>query len=186
MPDFAIRWSELEARKPYASPFGVTFLDDSGASCGSLAVNGPDLVYYRQFQQAVLRLGGELFRHAAVEADADPQRRWLDLLTGRLPAAVVRAVTPGSVFDERARDRRFRFTVRLDPPHEVLVDAGVLADYQELQAMLAHHSGRLLRDVDVEAVEGVEERRTAWIAALERVLGRPSADDAMSAAWPWR
>ena len=28
MADIQVRWSEHEARKPYARPFGVSFLDD--------------------------------------------------------------------------------------------------------------------------------------------------------------
>ena len=67
-----IRWSEQEARKPYARPFMVTFTGDDGTDVGSVALNGADLLYYTQFQTAVLSLAGELFVDTAVEASADP------------------------------------------------------------------------------------------------------------------
>ncbi len=63
-----IRWSEQEARKPYARPFMVTFTADDGTDVGSVALNGADLLYYTQFQTAVLSLAGELFVDTAVEA----------------------------------------------------------------------------------------------------------------------
>ena len=61
MPAISVRWSEQEARKPYARPFMVSFTDDAGEPSGAVAVSGADLLYYRQFQTAVLALAGELF-----------------------------------------------------------------------------------------------------------------------------
>lgn len=186
MPDLSIRWSELEARKPYASPFGVTFLDDAGSSAGAIAVNGPDLLYYTQFQQAVLRLAGEVFIHPAVAAAADAQRAWLDQLASRLPAATPREILPASEFDERTNERRFLFSVRLDSAAGCRMDAAALVEYQEFQAVLAHHTGRLYRSRDVEDIEDPDRRRVAWMAALRDLLRRPGPDDAIAAEWPFR
>ena len=186
MPDFSVRWSELEARKPYASPFGVTFLDDTGATAGGIAVNGPDLLYYRQFQHAVLRLAGELFAHPAAEAAADAQRAWLDLLGDRIPAIAPLDVVPASFFDERASERRFHVTVHRHEAPGVVLDASSLLDYQEFQAMLAHNSGCLYRDLDIEAIDDPELRRRAWFGVLQGLVRRPRSDDAMAEAWPWR
>ncbi len=71
MPSIRIRWSEQEARKPYARPFMVTFTGDDGTDVGSVALNGADLLYYTQFQTAVLSLAGELFVDTAVEASSE-------------------------------------------------------------------------------------------------------------------
>ena len=185
MPDLSIRWSELEARKPYASPFGVTFLDDRGNSAGGIAVNGPDLLYYTQFQQAVLRLAGEVFIHPEVSAAPDAQRAWLDQLTPKLPSASLLEILPASEFDEQSRERRFRFGVRLDPGGECRMDAAALVEYQEFQAVLAHYTGRLYRSDSIERVADPEQRRGAWMAALRVLVRRPGADDAMSSDWPF-
>jgi len=181
-----IRWSELEARKPYASPFGVRFVDDSGADTGSVAVNGADLVYYRQFQHAVLRLGGELFVHAAVERDTDPEGAWLDVLQPKLGEFTPTAIEPRTYFDERVGDRRFQFVVHSQQGAECSVDSSALTEYQELQAAVAHLTGRLIRDRSIETVEDGEQRRRAWIAAVAELLRRPGNDDAMTEIWPWR
>jgi hypothetical protein len=186
VPDFTIRWSAIEARKPYASPFGVTFLDDDGEGIGGLAVNGQDLLYYSQFQQAVLRLAGELFGVDQVDTAADPQRAWLDRLSTKVPALDGLEVQPASYLDETAHERRFRFSVLAGAARdEVVVSAATLADYQELQAALAHLTGRLFRDPAIEAVEDPEQRRLAWMAALRRVVRRPGPDDRIAEAWPW-
>jgi hypothetical protein len=50
MPAISVRWSEQEARKPYARPFMVSFTDDAGGSLGAVAVSGSDLLYHRQFR----------------------------------------------------------------------------------------------------------------------------------------
>ena len=86
MPALSIRWSEQEARKPYARPFMVSFTDDAGEPAGAVAVSGADLLYYHQFQIAVLALAGELFADAGVDSQTDPQAAWLERLSGLLPA----------------------------------------------------------------------------------------------------
>src|SRR5438477_8888227 len=93
MPRLAVRWSETEAHKPYARPFMVSFIDDQDATLGSVAVNGADLLYYRQFQAAVMALAGELFRDELVERDPDPQRAWLDQIAALVPPAAALRVT---------------------------------------------------------------------------------------------
>ena len=40
MASLQLRWSMHEARKPYARPFMVTFVNDSGEQLGSVAMNG--------------------------------------------------------------------------------------------------------------------------------------------------
>ena len=186
VPDLAIRWSELEARKPYASPFGVMFLDDGGRSAGGIAVNGPDLLYYTQFQQAVLRLAGEVFIHPAVAGASDAQRAWLDQLTARMPAVTPLEILPASELDEQSGERRFRFTVRLQPLGECRLDASALAEYQEFQAAVAHATGRLYRNGAVEDVDSPQRRSAAWLAVLRDLLRRPGPDDAMAGEWPFR
>jgi len=47
MPAITVRWSEQEARKPYARPFMVSFAGDDGEVIGSVAVSGADLLYHR-------------------------------------------------------------------------------------------------------------------------------------------
>lgn len=185
MPELRVRWSESEARKPYARPFMVTFAGGDGDSVGSIAVNGADLLYYHQFQGAVLTLCGELFADPEAEASADPQRLWLDRLATLLPALAEVRVTPHSLFDER-QGRQFRCTVRGEVGPTATVEAQALLEYQEFQAVLAHQTGCLFRDAQVEAVEDPQARRGAWMHRLQRVVARPDASEAMSAAWPWR
>ena len=184
MPSLRVRWSESEARKPYARPFMVTFVADDGADIGSVAVNGADLLYYSQFQAAVLALTGELFADRAVEAAADPQGAWLDSLGALLPTLDGIAVTPASTFDEH-HGRVFRFSVT-SGASAASVDAAGLLDYQEVQALLAHQTGRLYRDPGIESVADPAARRIAWTAALTRVVSRPEPGEAMSERWPWR
>ena len=185
MPGLHIRWSEHEARKPYARPFGVTFFDDDGASAGSVAVNGSDLLYYRQFQAAVLHLAGELFVDASVDAAADPQRAWLDVIGAAMPGVEHIEVTPVSSFVE-PEGRVFELSVRIDTDHAVRVSAATLLEYQELQAAVAHQAGCLYRNRAVEAVDDPAQRHLAWMAALRECVRRPDAAEAMSEAWPWR
>ena len=184
MAEFSIRWSALEARKPYASPFGVMFVGDDGMGIGGIAVNGPDLVYYRQFQGAVLRLTGEVFRLSGVDASPDPQRAWLDLLASKLPGLEPLQLQGASFYDEQARERRFRFSV-LGLDADCHIGAPVVADYQELQAALAHLTGHLYRNADIESIEDSEQRRSAWIGSLRQILMRPDAGDRIAEAWPW-
>ena len=110
MPSMRVRWSESEARKPYARPFMVTFVSDDGTDVGSVALNGADLLYYTHFQTAVLSLAGELFVDTAVEASADPQRAWLDRVAGLIPALGEITITPKSTFDDH-QGRVFRLVV---------------------------------------------------------------------------
>jgi hypothetical protein len=185
MPGLQIRWSEAEAGKAYARPFMVTFSDDDGVIAGSIAVNGADLTYYRQFQTAVLALTGELFRDPRADVAADPQRAWLDRLAGLLPAAGGPRVIPMSDFDEH-HGRVFRFNVDVDAPRAATVDAPVLLEYQEFQAMIAHQTGRLFRDAAVEAVADADARHATWTATLRECVQPPSEAEAISTAWPWR
>ena len=113
MPSIRVRWSEQEARKPYARPFMVTFSGDDGADVGSVALNGADLLYYTQFQTAVLSLAGELFVDTAVEASADPQRAWLDRVAGLIPDIGAITITPRSTFDDN-QGRVFRLVISTD------------------------------------------------------------------------
>ena len=123
MPSLRVRWSEQEARKPYARPFMVTFTADDGTDVGSVALNGADLLYYTQFQTAVLSLAGELFVDAAVEASGDPQRAWLDRIAGLMPenrcdrhhAALDIRRQPGAGFpagDQRRKAAALRLSMR--------------------------------------------------------------------------
>lgn len=185
MPGLQIRWSEAEASKPYARPFMVSFSDDDGVIAGSIAVNGSELTYYRQFQGAVMALTGELFRDPRAEGSADPQRAWLDRLMELLPAARRPRVTPVSDFDDH-HGRVFRFKVEVNAPRAATVTAPALLEYQEFQAMTAHQTGHLFRDATVEAVADADARRATWIATLHECVQPPAEAEAMSTAWPWR
>jgi len=180
-----LRWSEHEARKPYARPFMVSFVDDSGSDLGSVALNGSDLLYWSQFGAAVAALSGELFVFDSVDSAADPQRAWLERLAPLLPAADAISVTPRSTFDHE-RGRVFGFAVAGDGAAEAVVDAPTLLEYQEFQAALVHQTGRLLRVPSVEAIDDGAPRRRAWLQWLRRVVVRPASDEAMTATWPWR
>ncbi len=179
-----VRWSEQEARKPYARPFMVTFAGDDGTDVGSVALNGADLLYYTQFQAAVLSLAGELFVEPAVESASDPQRAWLDRIAGLMPAVVVLGITPRSTFDD-TQGRVFRLVITADGGRAAIVDASGLLEYQELQAVLAHQTGGLFRDLAVEAVEDPGDRRRTWIGALRLLMSRPDPGEAMNEAWHW-
>ncbi len=186
MPEIRVRWSEQEARKPYARPFMVAFDDDAGGSLGAVAVSGADLLYYRQFQAAVLALAGELFSLSPVDADPDPQRAWLDLIASLLPPLEALELHPTSTFDhERGRVFQVEAAIpgRTDPAR---LDGSAVLDYQELQAALAHQTGRLYRNPVVEAIADPAERHRAWLAVLAGSLSRPAEDEAMTTSWPWR
>jgi hypothetical protein len=184
MPSIRVRWSESEARKPYARPFMVTFSGDDGTDVGSVALNGADLLYYTQFQTAVLSLAGELFVDADVEASPDPQHAWLDRIAGLLPQIGAITITPRSTFDDN-QGRVFRLVVNTDRGGAAIVDASGLLEYQEVQAVLAHQTGGLYRDLGIEGVEDAADRRRVWIGALRRLVSRPDPGEAMNEAWHW-
>jgi len=184
MPSLRVRWSESEARKPYARPFMVTFVSDDGADAGSVALNGAELLYYTHFQTAVLSLAGELFVDAAAEASADPQRAWLDRIAALVPALGEISITPRSSFDEH-NGRVFRLIVSAAGGRTASVDAGTLLEYQDLQAVVAHQTGCLYRDQAIEDVADVAERRRAWMSGVRGRIRRPDADEAMSETWQW-
>ncbi len=184
MPSIRVRWSESEARKPYARPFMVTFTGDDGGDVGSVALNGADLLYYTQFQSAVLALAGELFVDTAVEAAADPQRAWLDRIAGLIPALGDISITPRSTFDEH-QGRVFRLIVTDADGRTASSDAAGLLEYQELQAVVAHQTGRLYRDLAIEGVEDPAARRRAWMGSLRLLVRRPDPGEAMNEAWHW-
>jgi hypothetical protein len=185
VPSVAVRWSDAEARKPYARPYMVTFSDDAGSAAGNIAVSGADLLYYHQFQAAVLALGGELFRDPQVEAAADTQRAWLDRVAEMLPAINDFSVRPLSAFDDH-HGRVFHLEVRCDGGRMATVDAATLFEYQEFQAAVAHQAGCLYRNSAVESVADVQHRRATWAEQLRDRLARPSPDEAMTGIWPWR
>ncbi|HAW10461.1 MAG: hypothetical protein ABSC16_06080 [Candidatus Dormibacteria bacterium] len=186
MPAISVRWSEQEARKPYARPFMVSFADDAGEVIGSVAVSGADLLYYRQFQAAVLALAGELFVDGALDAEPDAQAAWLERLSALLPAVESLELRPVSTFDHD-RGRVFHVEARVPGcPDPARVEAPAVLEYQELQATLAHQTGRLYRNRDIEAVVDPDQRQRAWLRLLGDLLERPGADEAMAGAWPWR
>ncbi|HYA00454.1 MAG TPA: hypothetical protein VEK76_08900 [Candidatus Binatia bacterium] len=186
MPEISIRWSEHEARKPYARPFMVAFHDDAGEWLGAVALSGADLLYYRQFQAAVLALSGELFADDATETAPDPQRAWLDRLAPLLPGMDELRMRPVSSFDH---DRGRVFHVEAARPgtgEPARLDAPAVLEYQELQAALAHQTGRLYRNPEIEAVADPAERHRAWLSFLASALARPEEGEAMTVTWPWR
>jgi len=180
-----VRWSEHEARKPYARPFGVTFIGDDGAALGSVAMSGADLLYLRQFQAAVLSLTGELFDDESVTSAPDPQRAWLDRIAALVPSLPDFTVLPESTFDEHS-GREFHFTVCVGGAPRCAVDARTLLEYQDFQAAVAHQTGALHRDASVESIDAGDERAEAWMRALRRRVQRPGEGDAMAESWPWR
>ena len=186
MATLRLRWSEHEARKPYARPFMVSFVDDDGDDLGSIALNGADLLYWRQFGGAVAALSGELFVLDAVESRCRPSAR----LAGDPRAAAARRPTrcasrPRSTFDHE-RGRIFGFVVSGAGDADAVVDGPTLLEYQDFQAALVHQTGRLLRVDAVEQHDDAGPRRRAWITWLRDVVERPGDDDAMTAEWPWR
>ena len=179
MPQLRVRWSEHEARKPYARPFGVSFVGDDGSDAGAVAVSGSELLYYREFQGAVLTLTGELFRHPAVESAADPQRGWLGVVASMLPPLAIDRCTVVSHFDDQ-HGRLHRIAPLADAPH-VTVDALRALEYQEFQAALAHQTGRLYRRDDVESIDDPGRRQLAWVRVLANLIER----DVTAPAWPF-
>jgi hypothetical protein len=186
MPAIRVRWSEQEARKPYARPFMVSFGDDTGEPAGAVAVSGADLLYYRQFQVAVLALSGELFIDEEVEVEADTQAAWLERMSTLLPVIESLDLHPVSTFDHD-RGRVFHIEARVSGCSETArLEAPAVLEYQELQAVLVHQTGRLYRNRAIERIADSNERRRAWLDVLGRSLARPAEDEAMARAWPWR
>jgi hypothetical protein len=169
---YEIRWSQLEARKPYARPFGVFFADDKGLSPVGLAVDGADLLFYEQFRVAVLAMLGEIFSEPRAEASEDVQRAWLDVISELLPDAALESITPIDAQDE-LRGMHYRFVVRLvgvDDPARL--EAEQVLDYQLFQAIVAHQTGRVLRDPGVEGVADSAARRRLWAQRVHGLLQR--------------
>jgi hypothetical protein len=186
MPAISVRWSEQEARKPYARPFMVSFSDETGASLGAVAVSGADLLYYHQFQIAVLGLAGELFADAEVDARTDAQAAWLERLSTLLPPVEELELRPVSSFDHD-RGRLFHIEAVIPGSAEpALLEAPTAFQYQELQAAVAHQTGRLYRNLAVEEISDPAERQRAWLRVLGVALDRPAEDEAMAREWPWR
>ncbi|MGD1052236.1 MAG: hypothetical protein ABR950_00225 [Candidatus Dormibacteria bacterium] len=186
MPAISVRWSEQEARKPYARPFMVSFTDDAGEPAGAVAVSGADLLYYHQFQIAVLALAGELFADGGVDSQPDPQAAWLERLAGLLPAVESLELHPVSSFDHE-RGRLFYIEARLPGAAQpALLEAPTVFQYQELQAILAHQTGCLYRNPAIESVADAAQRQRLWMDVLGSALDRPGEDEAMAATWPWR
>lgn len=185
MARLEIRWSVHESVKPYARPFAVRFLEDEGDVFGAVAVTGADLLYFRQFQAAVLTLTGELYRDLRVADADDPQMAWLDVLSDLLPALPHLRAQPVSGFDDSA-GRVFR--CRLDGVGlaGATISAASLLDYQEFQAAVAHQTGYLYRNPDVEAVVEPGARHALWFDAVNEFLARPDPTEVMATTWPWR
>jgi hypothetical protein len=186
MPTISVRWSAQEARKPYARPFMVSFTDDAGEPAGAVAVSGADLLYYHQFQIAVLALAGELFADVDVDSQTDPQAAWLERLSDLLPALESLELHPVSTFDHE-RGRVFHIEARVPGSSEpARLEAPTVFQYQELQALLAHQTGCLYRDRAIESIADAGERQRVWMNVLGSSLDRPDEDEAMTGAWPWR
>ena len=67
-----------------------------------------------------------------------------------------------------------------------IVDAyQVFLEYQELQAVIAHQTGGLYRDLAIEGIEDAADRRRAWMGALRLLIRRPDPGEAMNEAWHW-
>jgi hypothetical protein len=172
---FRIRWSQLESQKPFARPLGVLFFDDQGRSLPSVAVSGADLLFYEQFRAEVLSLLGEVFTEPSAETAGDTQRAWLDLLSELLPSADVEGIVPVPVQDaDRGVHHVFAITLAGGAERPML-EAEQVLDYQEFQAAVAHQSGRLFRDHEVEAVEDHGARRRLWSTRVSALL--PGADE---------
>jgi hypothetical protein len=101
-----------------------------------------------------------------------------------MPAVTLLGITPRSTFDD-TQGRVFRMVIKADGGQAAIVDASGLLEYQELQAVLAHQTGGLYRDLGVEAVEDPGDRRRAWIGALRLLMSRPDPGEAMNEAWHW-
>jgi hypothetical protein len=184
VPQLKVRWSEHEARKEYARPFGVGFLDDNGDQITAIAVNGRELLFYRDFQEAVLSLLGEIFLHPDVEGSEQPQIAWLDVVSGLIPSLDEVRFQAVSTF---AHDtgRIVHFDAVAGETKLASIPAPALLEYQHTQHMIAHQCGRLLRVEALEAVADNSKRQRVWLAWLrERTL--PVEEEYAVAQWPWK
>jgi hypothetical protein len=184
MAQLKVRWSEHEARKDYARPFGVGFLDDNGDQLTAIAVNGRELLYYRDFQGAVLSLLGELFLHPQVEASTEPQSAWLGIVSELLPSLDELSLAATSTFDQ-VEGRTVQVEVLSSGTPLTTVPASLVFDYQELQAVVAHQTGKLLRVPDVESIEDDLARARAWTAWVSSHLTKLDPELAVVTDWPW-
>lgn len=180
-----VRWSDQEARKPYARPFGVSFWSDGNDPLLSIAVSGADLLYYRQFQGACLQLAGQLFCEPVVEVSPEPQRAWLDILADVLAPATDLTLVPHSIFDE-TEGRVFRFRPAWDNTPWAEFGADTVLDYQEFQAAIAHQTGRLYRNQRVEPIDDDLRQHRIWVVELGGIIHPPDVGDAAKHPWPWR
>jgi hypothetical protein len=179
-----VRWSEHEARKDYARPFGVGFLDDNGDQITAIAVNGRELLYYRDFQAAVLTLLGELFLHPDVEAGDQPQVAWLEIVASLLPAFEEPSLAATSTFDNY-EGRTVQVDVRSRGETLTTVAAAAVFDFQEFQAVVAHQSGHLLRLPDIESVTDDLTRSRAWTRWVADHMEALDEELAVVSDWPW-
>ena len=69
-----------------------------------------------------------------------------------MPKIGLVGITPRSTFDDN-QGRVFRLVISAEGGRAAIVDASGLLEYQELQAVLAHQTGCLFRDLAIEAVE---------------------------------
>ena len=79
----------------------------------------------------------------------------------------------------------FRLVISTDGGSAAIVDASGLLEYQELQAVIAHQTGGLYRDLAIEGIEDAADRRRAWMGALRLLIRRPDPGEAMNEAWHW-
>jgi hypothetical protein len=184
VPNLSIRWSELEATKEYARPFAVSFNDDAGESIAAIAVNGRELIYYRDFQVAVMRLLGETFRHPHVEDAEDPQSEWLDVIGRAIPTLETITLQPTSAFDHLA-GRTVHLDVMDGDVRLASLSPAIAFEYQEAQAVIAHQSGRLLRVAGIEATLDDVARQRMWMHWIGSVL-QPIEPGYEIAGWTWR
>ncbi len=101
-----------------------------------------------------------------------------------MPKIALVGITPRSTFDDN-QGRVFRLVISAEGGRAAIVDASGLLEYQELQAVLAHQTGCLFRDLAIEAVEDPSDRRRAWMGALRLLISRPDPGEAMNEAWHW-
>ncbi len=180
-----VRWSEHEAVKPYARPLGVTVSYQGTPVTGMIALNGRELVYFHAFQEALLALGGVLLPTRLLGNGETCQHAWLDAVGAACPVIRDIAVTPHSRFDHE-EGRQFIFRLSF-PGHaeEIEVSHTQLLEYQELQCIVAHRTGMLLRREEVEHAPSLGETRLAWEKYCSSVLEPPDPDEAMTEHWPW-
>ncbi|MGC8461826.1 MAG: hypothetical protein ACP5OR_08325 [Candidatus Dormibacteria bacterium] len=180
-----VRWSEHEAMKPYARPFGVTVLFRKAPVTGMVALNGRELVYFHAFQEALLALGGVLLPTHLVGEGGACQQAWLDIVGSAIPVIHELVITPHSRFNHE-EGRMFVFALSFPQHYQVIeVQHSQLLEYQELQCIIAHRTGMLLRNEDVEQAPTTEDTRLKWEEYCRGVLVPPDQDEAMAEKWPW-